>query len=169
MRMLSSTLKKSKPAPKKVGYQQSSKTASRTNNIPPLYLSISHPRARYPKANPAAHPTTKKDTVHKSDINHAGGTISSTPNDIRTTCGAPTKKRTSIPPIISPPPISIIQSGLVCSISIFSHAPTVIRPYFFLYKKQHLPKDAVFCVHLSLQPMKESCVLCAAPPLMRLW
>lgn len=142
--MLSITLKKNNPAPKKVGYQQSSNTASRTKSIPPLYLSISHPRARYPKAKPAAHPTTRNETVHKSAISHAGGTISSTPSDKSITCGAPTKKRTSIPPIMSPPPISIIQSGFVCSISIFSQAPTVIRPYFFLYKKQHLPKDAVF-------------------------
>ena len=142
--MLSITLKKSNPAPKKVGYQHSSKTASSTKSIPPLYLSTSHPCARYPKAKPAAHPTTKNETVHKIDISHAGGTISSTPSAISVTCGAPTKKRTSIPPIIKPPPINTIQIGLVCSISIFSHAPTVIRPYFFLYKKQHLPKDAVF-------------------------
>ena len=91
--MLSITLKKSIPAPKKVGYQQSSRTASKTKSIPPLYLSTSHPRARYPNAKPAAHPTTKKETVHKSDINHAGGTISETPSDISITCGAPTKKR----------------------------------------------------------------------------
>ena len=41
-----STLKKTNPFPNNVGYQQSSKTASRIKSMPPLYLSTSHPRER---------------------------------------------------------------------------------------------------------------------------
>jgi len=66
-------------SPKKSGYQQISRTASNTKNIPPRYFSASRPQVRKASTKPAAHPTIKKESVHKSVMIQTGGTISSIP------------------------------------------------------------------------------------------
>ena len=148
--MLSKTLKNKSPAPNSVGYQQSSNTANNTKSILPLYLSTSHPPARYPKTKPAAHPMIKKDSVHKRDMSQIGGNISAISSAMTVIYGLPTAIRTMIPAATMIIPNKIITAGRDCSISIFNHALTVTFPYFFLYKTAPPMRCCLFS-HLSNQ------------------